>query len=242
MRHLNYNHLLYFWTTAREGSIVRAAEVLHLTPQTISGQLRLLDEAVGDPLFNKAGRGLVLSATGEVVFQYAEEIFSVGAELAQWVSSEEKGAPNALRVGVVNSIAKLISHRIIAPVLAGDQQVRIVCHENDFETLLSQMSVHRLDIVISDQPLSPGMHVKAFNHLLGESKVSFFAGQNLRQPLHGEFPCCLNQAPVLLPTRETSLRRALDDWFEQRSLVPRLVAEFDDSALMKAFGEAGAGV
>lgn len=242
MRHLNYNHLLYFWTTAKEGSIVRAAEVLHLTPQTISGQLKLLEEAVGDALFHRAGRGLVLSKTGQVVFQYAEEIFTVGAELAQWVSTEEKGAPQTLRVGIVNSIAKLIAHRILSPALSTDDRTKIVCYENDFDSLLAQMSVHRLDIVISDRPIQPGLHVKAFNHLLGESCVSFFARKGFNKRLKRDFPDSLDQAAVLLPTVETPLRRALDDWFEQAGLAPKVVAEFDDSALMKAFGEARLGL
>ncbi len=242
MRHLNYNHLLYFWTTAKEGSIVRAAEVLHLTPQTISGQLKLLEEVVGDALFHRAGRGLVLSKTGQVVYQYAEEIFSVGSELAQWVSSEEKGTAQTLRVGIVNSIAKLITHRILSPALASEDRTKIVCYENDFDSLLAQMSVHRLDIVISDRPIQPGLHVKAFNHLLGESSVSFFARKGFNKRVKVNFPKSLDQSAVLLPTIDTPLRRALDDWFEQSGLSPRVVAEFDDSALMKAFGEAKLGM
>lgn len=221
---------------------MRAAEVLHLTPQTISGQLKLLEESVGDALFHRAGRGLMLSKTGQVVFQYAEEIFTVGAELAQWVSSDEIGVPQSLRVGVVNSIAKLIMHRILSPVLEGEERTRIVCYENDFDTLLAQMSIHRLDIVISDRPIQPGLHVKAFNHLLGESKVSFFARKGFNKRIKADFPGSLDQVSMLLPTIETPLRRALDDWFEQIGVVPRVVAEFDDSALMKAFGEAKAGL
>jgi len=242
LRHLNYNHLLYFWTTAREGSIVRAAEVLHLTPQTISGQLKLLEESVGDPLFDRVGRGLLLSKTGQVVFQYAEEIFTLGSELAQWVSSDEPGTTQTLRVGIVNSIAKLIAHRILAPIFEGEDKTRIVCHENDFDSLLAQLSVHRLDLVISDRPIQPGMHIKAFNHLLGESGVSFFARKGSGKQLKRDFPGSLNQQKVLLPTIETPMRRALDDWFEQNGLSPKIAAEFDDSALMKAFGEARQGL
>jgi LysR family transcriptional activator of nhaA len=242
MKHLNYNHLLYFWTTAKEGSIVRAAEVLHLTPQTISGQLKLLDESVGEALFDRVGRGLVLSKTGQLVFGYADEIFSLGTELVQRVSSEEPGATQTLRVGIVNSIAKLIAHRILAPVFEEDDKTRIICYENDVESLLAQLSVHRLDLVISDRPIQPGMHVKAFNHLLGESGVSFFARKGTGRHLKRDFPASLAQKSLLLPTLETPLRRALDDWFEQNNLTPKIAAEFEDSALMKAFGEAKLGL
>ena len=175
MRHLNYNHLLYFWTVAREGSIARAAESLHLTPQTISGQLKQLEERIGAALFQRAGRGLALTETGQMVSQYADEIFALGAELAQRVRSEQPHAPAVLNVGIVNSIAKLIAYRIIEPALGMEDGVRVVCREAELEVLLGDLAVHRLDLVLSDRPIPAGLNVKAYNHHLGESGIAFFA-------------------------------------------------------------------
>ncbi len=242
MRHLNYNHLQYFWTVAREGSIARASKSLHLTPQTISGQLKLLDEAVGQPLFNRVGRRLVLSDMGQIVFEYADEIFSVGAELASVVRGNPETGPTMLSVGIVSSMPKLIAERIIAPVLLTEAPMRVRCQESSLEQLLSELAVHKLDLVLSDQPIPDGLSLKAYNHRLGQSGMSFFARTNQARSYRGRFPASLNDAPMLLPSRSSALRRRLDDWFENQSLFPRIVGEFDDSALLKAFGEAGAGV
>ena len=244
MRHLNYNHLYYFWTVAREGSIARASESLHLTPQTISGQLKLLDEAVGNPLFNRAGRRLVLSDMGRLVFEYADEIFSVGAELANVVRGNQYEGPTALTltVGVVSSMPKLIAERIIAPALMGEDPVRVRCHEGSLEHLLSELAIHKLDIVLSDRQVPDGLNLKAFNHRLGESGMSFFAQRKVARRYTRTFPESLGDAPMLLPTQHSALRRRLDDWFEDHQIAPRIAGEFDDSALLKAFGEAGAGV
>jgi LysR family transcriptional activator of nhaA len=242
MRHLNYNHLLYFWTVAREGSIARASEALHLTPQTISGQLKLLEERVGAPLFQRVGRGLVLTETGQLVSQYADEIFALGAELTQRVRSEQPYAPVVLNVGIVNSIAKLIAYRIVEPALQMEDGLRVVCREADLERLLGDLAVHRLDLVLSDRPIPTGLNVKAYNHRLGESGIAFFAQKRLAATYRRRFPESLHGAPVLLPATATALRRTLDDWFEGRGVTPRIVAEFDDSALLKAFGEAGVGL
>ena len=242
MRHLNYNHLHYFWTVACEGSIARASETLHLTPQTISGQLKLLEGVVGSPLFQRAGRGLVLTDTGRMVKQYADEIFTVGAELSQRVRSGQPQASPVLTVGIVNSIAKLISYRVLEPALSGPEKVRIVAREADLETLLAELALHRLDLVISDRPVPVGLGVKAYNHQLGDSVIAFFTGKRLAGRYRRNFPRCLDGAPMLLPTHTTALRRELDDWFDRVDVRPQLVAECDDSALMKVFGEAGAGV
>jgi LysR family transcriptional activator of nhaA len=242
MRHLNYSHLHYFWTVAREGSIARASETLHLTPQTISGQLKLLDEAVGQPLFNRAGRRLVLSDMGKVVFGYADEIFSVGAELVNVVRGRQLEGPGTLKVGVVSSMPKLIAERIIAPALMGDDAVRVDCHEGSLESLLSELAIHKLDIVLSDSPVPDGLNLKAFNHRLGESGMSFFVQRKKARRYKASFPASLHDAPMLLPTQNSALRRRLDDWFEDYEIAPRIAGEFDDSALLKAFGEAGAGV
>ena len=242
MRHLNYSHLHYFWAVAREGSIAKASQSLHLTPQTISGQLKLLDEAVGQPLFNRVGRRLVLSDMGRLVFKYADEIFSVGAELANVIRSNHTAGPTTLNVGVVNSMPKLIAERIIAPAMMAEEPIRVRCHESSLEQLLSELAVHRLDIVLSDQPMPDGLGLKAYNHRLGESGMSFFAAKAGASRLRAKFPQSLNDAPMLLPSQNSALRRRLDDWFESQQLYPRITGEFDDSALLKAFGEAGAGI
>lgn len=242
MRHLNYNHLLYFWTVAREGSIARASEVLHLTPQTISGQLKLLEASIGEPLFHRVGRGLVLSDAGQLVNQYADEIFSLGAELTQRVRSKDPGTPRALNVGIVNSLPKLIAYRTLRPALELEDPIRIVCWEGDLENLLGDLAVHRLDLVLSDRPIPTGLSVKAYNHKLGESGIAFFAHKNAASKFIKRFPGSLDNAPMLLPVHTGALRRNLDDWFEQMDVNPRVVAEFDDSALMKVFGDAGIGV
>jgi len=242
MRHLNYNHLLYFWTVAREGSIARASEVLFLTPQTISGQLKLLEEAIGKPLFHRVGRRLVLSETGQIVNQYADEIFTLGAELTQRMKSGQPGVPFVLNVGIVNSIAKLISYQILTPALEREETIRLACWEGDFEKLLADLAIHRLDVVISDHPIPAGLSVKAYNHLLGESGVSFFSATRQSSRFAKNFPASLDGAPVLMPVNTSALRRRLDDWFESHGLRPRIIAEFDDSALLKAFGAAGVGL
>lgn len=242
MRHLNYSHLQYFWVVAREGSIVKAAEVLHLTPQTISGQLKLLDEAVGQRLFNRAGRGLVLSEMGRVVYDYAEDIFSLGAELANVVRNRHTNGPRLLSVGVVNSMPKLIAERIVAPAMLTDDPSRVRCSEASLESLLGDLAVHRLDLVLSDQPMPNGLSLRTYNHFLGESGLSFFVRKPQARRYRTRFPESLHDAPLLLPARTSALRRQLDEWFDAQQIAPNIVGEFDDSALLKAFGEAGAGV
>ncbi len=242
MRHLNYNHLLYFWTVAREGSIARASETLHLTPQTISGQLKLLEESVGEPLFQRVGRGLVLTDTGRVVSQYAEEIFSLGAELAQRVRSKAPGASVTLHVGIENSIAKLIAYRLLEPALELEDDVHIVCSESDLDSLLGDLAVHKLDLVLSDRSIPAGLNVRAYNHSLGASAVAFFASRRIAARYARRFPESLEDAPMLLPVSGSPLRRSLDEYFLRVGVAPRVVAEFDDSALLKAFGEAGTGI
>lgn len=242
MRHLNYNHLLYFHTVAREGSIARAAEALHLTPQTISGQLKSLEQAVGAPLFERAGRGLVLSETGQMVNQYAERIFSVGAELALWVRRRGAAPLDTLNVGVVDSIPKLVAHGVLQAGLELESPVRLVCREGSLPDLLAELAVHRLDLVLSDRPIPAGVKVRAFNHLLGESPVSFYGRDDLARRYEPGFPASLDGAPVLLPLAGSAQRASLDGWFHEIGVTPKIVAEFDDSALLKAFGEAGSGI
>ena len=242
MRHLNYSHLQYFWAVAREGSIAKASESLHVTPQTISGQLKLLDKAVGHPLFNRAGRRLVLSDMGGVVFEYADEIFSTGAELASVVRGNHMSGPKTLSLGIVSSMPKLIAERIVAPAMLAEKPVRVRCHESSLEQLLSELAVHKLDLVLSDQPVPDGLGIKAYNHMLGESGMSFFSQRARARRYRARWPDSLNDAPLLMPSQHSALRRRLDDWFENHGLSPRIAGEFDDSALLKAFGEAGVGV
>ena len=242
MDHLNYSHLFYFWTVAKEGSIVKAAEVLHITPQTISGQLKLLDAAVGQRLFKRAGRTLALSATGQVAFQYADEIFELGNELAHVVRSGHLANPQTLNVGITQSIPKLIAYELIKPALSLEEPPRVVCHEASLPDLLSELAVHRLDLVLSDTPVPFGLNVRAYNHLLGESSVSFFATKRQARTYRRGFPESLNDAPLLLPSAASALRHRLNAWLANLDLTPRTVAEFDDSALLKAFGQAGSGL
>lgn len=242
LRHLNYHHLLYFWTVAREGSIVEAAQDLHLTPQTISGQIKQLEHAVGEQLFRRSGRGLTLTDAGRLVFHYADDIFTTGIELAQQVRNETAALPASLGVGVVSSIPKLIAHRILRPALELDQPTRIICVEGPLEKLLGELAVHKLDLVVSDHAIPPGLSIKAFNHRLGSSPIGMFAAARSARGYSKKFPESLDGAPVLLPVQSNPVRRGLDDWFQLVGVEPRVVAEFEDSALLKAFGQEGVGV
>ena len=240
MRHLNYAHLLYFHTVAREGSVVRAAEVLHVTPQTISGQIKLLEGTIGQPLFARSGRGLVLSDTGRLVQEYTDDIFSLGGELARRLD-ESGGRTHAatLRVGVVDSVPKLVASRILGGAL---EHGRLVCREGALEPLLAELAVHRLDLVLSDRPVPAGLAVRARNHALGESGVALFAPVASAARIEADFPASLDGLAMLLPRENSALRRQLDHWFDEHEIRPRVVAEFDDGALLKAFGRAGLGV
>ena len=242
MRHLNYNHLLYFYTVAREGSVARAAKVLHLTPQTVSGQIKLLEEAVGEALFIRVGRGLTLSDTGRVVQGYADEIFSVGIALTQRLSNTAQKSPRALRVGIVDSFPKSVACRLLGDTLTDEDPARLCCSEGKLEALLADLSVHKIDLILSDRPVPTELNVRAYNHTLGSSNIAFFAPESLVEQQTLKFPQCLGELPLLLPNASSALRRGLDHWFDEREIQPTVAAEFDDSALMKTFGEAGLGV
>lgn len=221
---------------------MRAAESLHVTPQTISGQLRLLEESIGQQLFDRVGRRLVLTEMGHLVLEYADEIFSIGSELSHFVRGQTVAGPSVLRIGTVSSLPKLIAERIVAPALEDDPPIRIRCHEASLEQLLGELSVHKLDIVLSDQSMPQGLSLRAYNHRLGESGLAFFAQRRVARRYKGSFPESLNDAPMLLPGQHSALRRRLDEWFDSKAVAPRVMGEFDDSALLKAFGEAGAGL
>lgn len=241
MRHLNYNHLLYFHTVAREGSVARAAKVLHLTPQTVSGQIKLLEDVIGEPLFLRVGRGLTLSDTGRVVQTYADEIFSVGTALAQRLQSNSEQSIRELRVGIVDSFPKLVACKLLGVTLGSEMPAKLSCSEGKLESLLADLSVHKLDLLLSDRVVPTELNVRAYNHSLGTSDMAFFAPEAWSEELAAEFPQCLASVPVLMPASSSALRRNLDHWFDEMEIVPRIAAEFDDSALMKTFGEAGLG-
>lgn len=242
MSHLNLKHLRYFWVVASEGSITRASEILHLTPQTISGQLRMLEESIGNKLFEKSGRNLVLSDTGQTVFSYADEMFSLESELTDILEGRPNSNHLTFNVGVAMVVPKLIAYRVLEPVMSMQENVKLICHEAPLVDLLGDLSVHKLDLVLADAPISPTLNVKAYNHLLGESGITFFASKKEANRYRRRFPDSLDGAPMLMPTNSSSLRRALDQWFEREGIKPQIVAEIEDRALMKAFGEAGTGI
>ncbi len=239
---LNLKHLRYFWSVASHGSITRAAETLYLTPQTISGQLRDLEEQVGAKLFDKEGRNLVLTETGHLVFSYADEMFRLGTELQDVLAGHTPGAALTLKVGVAMVVPKLLTYRVLEPVLQLDETVRLICHEAPLVDLLADLSVHKLDVVLADSPINPTLNIRAYNHVLGESGISFFATPRQARKLSSNFPESLDGTRMLMPSGGSSLRRDLEAWFERRDITPQIVAEFDDRALMKAFGERGSGV
>ena len=242
MPSLNFKHLRYFWAVASHGTIARAAEVLHVTPQTISGQLRELEEQVDAKLFSKKGRNLVLTDTGRVVFSYADEMFRLGNELQDVLEGHTPGVALTLNVGIAMIVPKLLAYRVLEPVLAMPEQVRLVCQEAPLSDLLAELSVHKLDLVLADSPISPTLNIRAYNHLLGESGISFYAARRGAAKYERDFPDSLHGAPMLMPTANSALRRLLEQWLERQDIKPVIVAEFEDRALMKAFGEGGSGI
>lgn len=239
---MNYKHLHYFVHVAQAGSVTRASKLLHLTPQTISGQIQLLEESLGTELFEKSGRGLTLTDAGRVVLGYAEDIFSLGNELKAALSARHVlERVLEFKVGVVNAISKSIAYRLIEPAMRVAAPVRVVCRESTLESLLADLAVHQLDLVIADSPLTSAVSVRAFNHRLGASTVSIFASPALRALHPASFPACLNEAPLLMPSGASASASPLRDWFRSMALQPRVVGEFDDSALAKEFGRRGVG-
>lgn len=242
MAWLNYHHLLYFYTVAREGSVVRAAEQLSLTQPTISGQIRALEEALGEKLFVRQGRRLALTEVGRTVYRYGAEIFELGRELLDTLNDRPTGRPFRLVVGVADQMPKTLVRRLLEPALAIPGGLQMVCREDKTDRLLAELSLHELDVVLADQPMGTGVAVRAFNHLLGECGISFLGTKTLARKYRRRFPASLDGAPMLLPSANVALRRPLEQWLETHGVRPHLVAEIEDSALMKAFGESGTGV
>ncbi|MEI6357193.1 MAG: transcriptional activator NhaR [Verrucomicrobiota bacterium] len=241
MEWLNYHHLRYFWTTAKEGSLARAAAKLRVSQPSISGQIRELEAAFGEKLFRRAGRNNVLTDAGHVVFGYADEIFALGAEMMNAVRQRPGSRTLRLYVGVADSFPKLVTNEILKPVFTLPQEVHAICREGKMEDLLAQLAAHRLDIVLADEPPASNTNFRVFNHPLGETGTTFLAEEKLAAKLKRRFPASLQDAPALLPTENTALRRSLETWFRAKDVRPRVVAEFEDLALMKIMAAEGRG-
>jgi len=240
---MNFKHLHYFWVTAKAGGIVRAGEQLNTTPQTLSSQIKLLEERLGRKLFRKVGRRLELTDEGRVALSYADEIFALGGDLEARLRQEQPGSRQLeLRVGVADSVSKMVAYQLLEPALDLGMHLHLSCHEGKFQDLLGQLAVHKLDLVLADEPLPRKVSVKAFNHALGQSPMSFFAAPELKARIKGRFPACLNDAPLLIQGQASAIRPQLEAWLSRHQLHPRIVAEFDDGALMQAFGRQGRGV
>ncbi|HMS82382.1 MAG TPA: transcriptional activator NhaR [Nitrospira sp.] len=242
MEWLNYHHLLYFWSIAKHGTIAKACEELQLAQPTISAQLRVFEDRLGEKLFLRKGRHLVLTEIGRVVFKHAEDIFSIGQDLMNTVKGRGSGRALRLTVGIVDVVPKLLATRLLASTFLQFPAVRLVCWEDKLDRLLADLAIHGLDLVIADTPAPPTIKVQAYNHLMGESGVTFFASAKLAARYRRTFPQSLNGAPILLPTSNTMLRRLLDDWLTRNDLTPTVIGEFQDSATLKAFGQTGHGL
>jgi LysR family transcriptional activator of nhaA len=238
----NYKHLYYFLIVAREGSIARASGVLHLTPQTISGQLGLLEEAMHCKLFRKHGRGLALTENGQLVLRYASEIFTLGDELQEVLHRKDAGRKLRVVVGILDSIPKEIAYKIIEPALKLGSELTLTCIEGNFDKLVGELAVNKLDVVLADMPLTSAYNIRAFNHFLGESTISFFASPDKAVAYRRKFPYSLDDAPMLMPTESSYSGRGIRQWLLDMEIKPKIKGYFDDSALLKAFGKAGEGV
>ncbi len=242
MEWLNYHHLFYFWTVVKAGSIHKAAAELRISAPAISTQLKVLEDQLGEKLLVRSGRRLVLTETGKTVFGYAEDIFMLGRELLDVVKSRPVGRPLRFDVGVVDVMPKIVVQTLLAPALRIREPVRIVCREGSSDQLLARLATHELDVVLSDAPVDPTLKIRAYSHLLGECGVIFVAGAKSAPQFRRKFPQSLVSAPMFLPTDNTALRRNLDFWFESKGIRPQVIGEFEDYALLRAFGESGAGV
>jgi LysR family transcriptional activator of nhaA len=242
MEWLNYHHLFYFWSVMHEGGVAAASQKLRLAPSTVSVQVGKLGETLGGKLFRRVGRDLEPTDLGRLVFRYANEIFSLGREMMDTVQGRPTMGPLSLKVGIVDVLPKLIARKLLEPAFSLPERVHLVCHEDKEKRLLAELATHNLDVVLSDSPVRKGLSIKVYNHLLGECGITFFASKKLSGQLQREFPELLNAAPMLLPLDMTTLREGLERWFESLDLKPMIVAEFEDSALMKEFGQNGYGI
>lgn len=240
---MNFKHLYYFWATAKAGGVMRAGEQLHTTPQTLSTQIKLLEDSLGCALFRKNGRRLELTDDGRVALGYADQIFALSAELEATIGPAlRRQSVLDFRVGIADQVPKSITYRLLEPAMDGPDPVRLICHEGKLADLLAQLAVHRLDLVIADETMGKNLSVRAFSHPLGTTVMSFFATPAVRHKLQGDFPLCLDGAPMLIQGATSAMRQRLDVWLAEHRVRPRLVGEFDDAALLKAFGAEGRGV
>ena len=242
MEWLNYHHLFYFWMVAREGTVVAAAKQLHLARPTVTAQVRELENSVGQKLFEQQGRHLVLTQFGQQVFEYADEIFSIGHELREFVKTGQAGSRKRFRVGMPDVVPKLIAFELLKPALQMPERPRTICYDGKLNELLADLALHKLDLVLSDSPAPAPLDVNVYSHQLGECGLSLLAVQKLAARYRKGFPRSLTNAPLLLPTEQTAVRRSLDRWMYESELFPEIVAEFEDSALLKVFGQAGEGI
>lgn len=242
MEWLNYHHLLYFWSVAKHGTVAKAGEELRLSQPTISAQLRLLEDTLGEKLFRRSGRYLVMTEMGRVVFDYAEDIFSLGQDLMNTVKGRGSGKPVRLVVGIADAVPKLLATRLLKYAFKVSRAIHVVCWEGKLDHLLADLAIHKLDLVISDTPAPPSIKIHAYNHSIGTSGVTLFATAKLRTQYRQNFPRSLEGAPFLLPTSNAMLRRGLEGWFVKKDLHPNIIGEFEDSATLKAFGHEGYGI
>ena len=242
MNWLNYHHLLYFWTVAKQGGLAKAAENLRLSSSTVSTQIGRLEESLGHKLFERQGRKLVLTDAGQVVYRYADEIFLLGREIFDSLRDQPAKRPLKVHIGIAEVIPKLLAKKFLMPVLQLSDDVQLICHENRSDRLLAELSIHNLDVVLTDTPVGSLAKVRAYNHLLGESGIMLFAAEPLARKYRRNFPASLKNAPFLLPAVGTALRGQLTNWFDAHEIRPRIVGEFEDSALLKVFGQQGLGV
>lgn len=242
MEWINYHHLLYFWHVAREGSLARASAELRLAQSTVSKQIHQLENLLGHSLFAKFGRRLVLTESGRVVYRYADEIFSLGREMMDTLRDRPVGKPKRITVGIADVVPKLVAEHVLATAFKLEEPMRLTCREDKPDRLLADLALHDLDVILTDSPASPHVKVQSFSHLLGSSEIAFFGSPKLAAKYRRGFPLSLDDAPLLLPTENTAMRRSLEQWFESRAIHPVVVGEFEDSALMKVFGLRGAGL
>jgi LysR family transcriptional activator of nhaA len=242
MSSLNYRHLHYFWVVAKEGGIARAAERLGMAVQTVSAQVRDLERSLGHQLLKPQGRGVALTDAGRVAFERAEEIFQIGQAITREVRQAASSETVRLTVGMSDGLSKLAAHALLDPVLA-TTGLKLVCHEGEFDELMAELALHQLDIVLAGEPAPHNPNLKVSSRLLVSSPVAWCGPSSLVTKANmADFPACLNHLPVLLPTGQSPLRNALDAWFENQDLTPRVVGEFEDSALLSVFAARGMGV
>lgn len=239
---INYKQLYYFWNVAKYGGITRASEQLYLTPQTISGQISELEQSLETTLFDRTGRRLKLTSAGELAYSHADEIFQIGKELESLLKGHQEESDLIFRVGVSDVIPKSVAYQLLTPAIQLQEPVKLICLESKLELLFADLAIHKIDLVVSDRPLPTELGIKGFSHLLGESRVAFYAEKNLAKQLSTDFPLSLNGAPLLLPGSESAMRVSIDRWLSKHKLQPHIKGEFDDTALMKAFAEEGLGI